>query len=423
MDAANRFINTRNLEAFVEKEYDRDISPIGTIQANTPIEFQIPGTSNFYVSLANSYFDIQCHVVLPDGGNIPNDATVGPVNLLSHSLFSNIELCLNGKQISEPTNHYQYRAYLETITNYSSTVLEKRHVIEGWTLDTAGQLAVTNGHQGANTGLLARHAWIAASRNVRFIFRPHLDLFHQDADIPPNTDIRIRLIPARDSFYLMAVANDIGYRLQIRNIRFWIRTREVSAACLIGHNQQLHSGLSFRITMPTVRMKTIAIPAGSQRCEYDNLYMGMLPHRILLAMVSDEHMNGTYMSNPFNFQHFTLNHIAIRVNGEQIPRVAYQPNFEQADSDYNREYLGTLSALDLDSDCERSLCINPQQWATGFTFFAFKLFPNQSQIHPSGSIRLEIRFANQTPNIVNIILLAESAGAIEIDKYKNILIS
>ena len=419
----NRFINTRNLEAFVEKEYDRDISPIATIQANTPIEFQVPGTSNFYVSLTNSYFDIQCNVVLPNGANLANDSSVGPVNLLPHALFSNIELHLNGKQISEPSNHYPYRAYLATITNYSSTVLKNRHVIEGWTMDTAGQLAITNGHQGANAGLLARHAWITTSRNVRFIFRPHLDLFHQDADIPPNTDIRIRLIPARDSFFLMAAANDIAYRLQIRNIRFWIRTREVSAACLIGHNQQLHSGLSFRITMPTVRMKTLAIPAGSQRCEFDNLYMGLLPHRILLAMVLDEHMTGTYMSNPFNFQHFTLNHIAIRVNGEQIPRVAYQPNFEDAVADYNREYLGTLSALDLDSDCDRSLCLNPLQWATGFTFFAFKLFPNQSQIFPSGSIRLELRFANQTANIVNIILLAESAGAIEIDKYKNILIS
>ena len=273
MAVENRFIYTRNLETFVEKEYDRDISPIATIQANTPIEFQIPGTSNFYVSLANSYFDIQCNVVLPDGANIANDSTVGPVNLLPHAIFSNIELCLNGKQISEPTNHYPYRSFLETLTNYSSTVLEKRHVIEGWTLDTAGQLGVTNGNQGANVGLIARHAWLAISRNVRFIFRPHLDLFHQDADIPPNTDIRIRLIPARNSFFLMAAGNDVAYRLQIRNIRLWLRTREVNAACLIEHNQQLHSGLSFRITMPTVRMKTLAIPAGSQRCEFDNLYM------------------------------------------------------------------------------------------------------------------------------------------------------
>ena len=423
METENRMISTRNLDSFVEKEYDRDISPIATIQANSPIEFQIPGSSNTYVSLTNSYFDIQCNIILPNGNNIPNDATVGPVNLLPHAMFSNIELQLNGKQLSEPTNHYPYRAYLGTLANYSGGVLERRHIIEGWTLDTAGQFAATDGHAGANEGLVARKAWITESRNIRFLFRPHLDLFHQDADIPTNTDIKIRLIPARDTFFLMAGVNNIAYHLQIRNIRFWLRTREISAACLLTHNQQLHSGHSFRITMPTVRMKTLSIPAGSQRCEFDNLYMGPLPHKILLAMVLDEHMTGTYMSNPFNFQHFSLNHLAIRVNGEQIPRVAYQPNFAADGADYNREYLGTLSALDLDSDCERTLCITPQQWAAGYTFFAFKLFPNQSQSQPTGSLRLELRFANQTQHIVNIILLAESAGAIEIDKYKNILIT
>ena len=423
MENDNRYIVTRNIEQFVEKEYDRDISPISTLQAGSPIEFQIPGSSNFYVSLANTYFDILCTVVAPDGANLPADATVGPVNLFPHALFSNIELHVNGKQISEPSNHYPYRAILETITNYSSHILEKRHGIEGWTMDTAGHLDITNAHEGDNVGLISRAMWIARSRSVRFLFRPHLDMFNQDSDIPPNTELRLRLIPARDNFFLMANTNDVAYRLVIRNIRLWVRTREVTAQCLIAHNQQLHSGLSFRILMPTVRMKTLAIPVGSQRCEYDNLYMGMLPHRILLAMVLDEHMSGTYTSNPFNFQHFTLNHIAIRVNGEQIPRVAYQPSFAAAAEDYNREYLGTLSALDMDTDCEKTLCLSPAQWAAGYTFFAFKLFPTQSQARPSGSIRLELRFENQTEHIINIVLLAESVAAIEIDKYKNVLIS
>ena len=48
METENRMISTRNLDGFVEKEYDRDISPIAAIQANSPIEFQIPGSSNSY---------------------------------------------------------------------------------------------------------------------------------------------------------------------------------------------------------------------------------------------------------------------------------------------------------------------------------------------------------------------------------------
>ena len=90
MQTENRFISTCDLDSYVEKEYDRDISPISAIQAGSPIEFQIAGCSNFYVALNKSYIDIQCQVQLPDGGNLPADATVGPANLFPHAMFSNI---------------------------------------------------------------------------------------------------------------------------------------------------------------------------------------------------------------------------------------------------------------------------------------------------------------------------------------------
>ena len=421
MDSSStRYILTQGLESCTEKEYDRDVSPLSAIHQGSPIEFQIPGTSIFYITLRDSYFDLQCQIVLPDGGNIPNDATVGPVNLIPHALFSNIELHLNGKQITEPTNHYPYRAYLETLTNYSTDVLDHRMILEGWTADTAGQFDVTNGHAGNNAGLITRAGWFAGSRVVRFLFQPHLDMFHQDSDIPPNTDIRIRLIPHRAAFYLMAGVNNIAYRIIITNMRIWLRTREVTSSCLLLHQSQLHSGSSFLIAMPSVHIKTLTIPANSLRQEFDNIYMGQLPHRILLAMVHDEHMSGQYGSNPFNLQHFGLSSLAIRVNGEQIPRVAYQPDFGD-EHDYKREFCSLLSALDLDHDTGRTLCLTPDQWAQGFTFFAFRLSPNHSSSQLSGSVRLEIRFSAANANIINIILLSESSSAIEIDKYKNVL--
>ena len=108
------YINT-NIDNFIEKDYDREINPVSAIHPGSPIDFQISGTNIFYISLRDSYFDIQFNVTLPNGADLAADAPVGPVNLLAHSLFSNIELSLNGKQVTEPTIHYQYRAYLETL--------------------------------------------------------------------------------------------------------------------------------------------------------------------------------------------------------------------------------------------------------------------------------------------------------------------
>ena len=413
------YINT-NIENFIEKDYDREFNPISALHPGSPIEFQISGTNIFYISLRDSYFDIQFNVTLPNGNDLPADAPLGPANLLAHSLFSNIEISLNGKQITEPTIHYQYRAYLETLANYSSYVQEKRLIMEGWLLDTPAQFGALSGLDGANLGLVARKVWIHQSRNARLLLRPRLDIFHQDCDLPPNTDVRIRLIPNRDQFYMITNGN-VHYRLNIQGIRFWIRTREVSGQCLLNHQQMLHTGLNYRIHMPSIRIKTLSIPTASLRQEFDNLYMGQLPHRIIMAMVLGEHMDGTYGSNPYFFQNFSLNYLVLRVNGELVPRNAYQPDF--VNIDYIRDYAQVLNALDLDSSTTNALCLSPSDWANGFSFFAFKLFPNQSQYRPAGSVRLEIRFAVQTPAVINIILLSESTGSIDIDKYKNILIN
>ena len=421
MDCSTSYISTQHIESSIEKEYERDFSPISALIPGAPIEFLISGTSLFYISLKDSYFDIQLKILLADNGNIADTATVGPANLVAHTLFSNIELYLNGKQITEPTNHYHYRAYMQNLLNTSKIEQENKLIMEGWIIDTSSQLNVADAAAGDNQGLRARRAWFAESRSHRFIFKPRLDLFNQDGDIPPNTDIRIRLIPNRDNVILMYTGGT-HFKILIQNIRFWARTHEVASNMLVTHQQQLHSGHCYRFGYPTISVKTLSVPTGTGRQEFDNLYLGPLPRRIIMVMLLSEHVSGTIGSNPFNFQNFNVNYLALRVNGELIPRQAYQPNFGPTE-DYIREYLQVLSALDLDGECSSSLCLTPNQWANGFTFFAFKLFNNHASIRPSGSVRLDIRFGTNTAGIITILLFAESEGSIEIDKYKNVIIS
>jgi hypothetical protein len=413
-------ISTTGIGPAIEKEYDRVFSPISALQHGMPIEFHVVGTSLFYISLKDSYFDIKFKITNPDGSNLDGAATVGPVNLVSHAIFKNIELSLNGKQISEPTNNYPYRAYIETLLNYTSNVQEKRLVVEGWAMDTAGHFAATNAHDGDNTALVSRKAWITTSHSVRMIFHPSLDIFHQDGDIPPNTDIKIRLLPNDETFFLMANVDNEAYHFSLQSIHFWARTHEVCSSYLLAQQAQLHSGLSYLIKMPSVKIKTLSIPTGSVRVELDNIYMGQLPHRIILGLVQADHMNGTWQSNPFHFQHYGVTSLMLKVNGEQIPRDGYNPLFTD-ETDYIRDYFQVLQALDLDTDTAHAFSLTPTEWASGSTLFAFKLFPNQSSLHRSGTVKLEMRFGAQTPHIITIILLSESTSSIEIDKYKNIL--
>jgi len=53
--------------------------------------------------------------------NEPIDAGdhVGPINLLLHSLFSEIDITLNDTLVTSSNNTYAYRSYLETVLSFS----------------------------------------------------------------------------------------------------------------------------------------------------------------------------------------------------------------------------------------------------------------------------------------------------------------
>ena len=57
--------------------------------------------------------------------------------------------------------------------------------------------------------------------------------------------------------------------------------------------------------------KTLNIPSRGTSYTFDNVFNGKLPDRLALAMVPNAAVIGSYSANPFNFQNFGLNYIAL----------------------------------------------------------------------------------------------------------------
>ena len=84
----------------------------------SPIEFDVSGTGDDYVDFANTMLYVKAKVTQSNGNNLATDTDVGPVNLFLHSLFSQVDISLNGTLITSSTNTYPYRAMLETLLSY-----------------------------------------------------------------------------------------------------------------------------------------------------------------------------------------------------------------------------------------------------------------------------------------------------------------
>jgi len=61
---------------------------------------------------------VRAKIVNLDGTNIDDATPVGPTNLSLHSLFSEVDISLNGTQVTTSTNTYPYRAMIETLLSY-----------------------------------------------------------------------------------------------------------------------------------------------------------------------------------------------------------------------------------------------------------------------------------------------------------------
>ena len=109
----------------IENVFNRKYAPLATIQHGAPIECMVKGSNDLYLDLNNSRLHVLAKITNADGSNIGAN-TAGPINLPLHSMFREISVKLNGRNVSDTSRLYQYRPYLETLLNFSKETQDTR---------------------------------------------------------------------------------------------------------------------------------------------------------------------------------------------------------------------------------------------------------------------------------------------------------
>ena len=117
-----------------------DYHPVSTLTDKGSIEFNILGSGEDYIDLTNTFLYLGMKITAADGANIADAATNGPVNLLIHSPFAQVDVALNDKLVSSLTNTYAYQAYLKTLLNYEKEAKKSQLTSVMWYKDIAGKM-------------------------------------------------------------------------------------------------------------------------------------------------------------------------------------------------------------------------------------------------------------------------------------------
>ena len=198
-------------------------------QGINPMEFVLPGVDAF-IDLSRSYFTMKLRLRKQNGTDLADGELLYPATNLAHPLIKQLTCHFNGT-LSPQNDSYAYKAYLETVLNYSD---KEGHTLlrpQGWfptqhdmmttgldfpTPLTANKLddATPHAHYTALSRTKKAAVLLSKQEQVPYqggavhtlVFKLHSELFHLNKPLVPGVEIKLRFMFNSPDFFLNGVA-------------------------------------------------------------------------------------------------------------------------------------------------------------------------------------------------------------------------
>jgi len=421
------FVSAPMTQTAIESSRMVEYRPISTLTSEGPIEFVIPGDTSEYIHPAYLYLYVRCRIQTAEGGNLAVAAAgppavagdiVAPVNNFLHSLFSQVDISLNDKVISSSSGTYPYRAYLETVLNYSGDASNTHLTSALWYKDTAGQF---NTLGNANTGFQQRTAYVTGSAQFEMMGRLYTDIASIDRILPNKVSLRVKLHRSKDAFCLMGAANS-NYRVHLDEVILYARRMDISADLALQLNTYMLKNTA-KLPLTRVETRVHTIPQNVSTYTLSNVFLGNVPKGLVIGFLANTAFNGQYNENPFQFQHFDLNQLQVQVGSKSYPPTALTPDF--ANNLFLPCYHTLFSGTGIFHQNEGHT-ITFHDYPNGYTLYAFILSPTSTlddttwDVVKDSPVNIKIGFTERLAQSITCVVYAQFDSLIQIDKDRNI---
>ena len=446
-----------------------DYAPLSSVEnANSAITFLIAGTDE-YIDLSKTILTVTGKITKKDGtskldGN--DQSNVAPVNNFLHSLFRQVDVYLNGKQVTPAMGTYAYRSYIETLLNYDVSAKQSQFSSALYYKDTPGQMekvgnlasSITLNYRTAqgtagvagekdaseklyvpesgNVGFAKRHQFI--KNGNRFVLSGPIfaDIFMTDRLLLNMMDLKVVLNRSSDAFSLMEIGNNpkIEPKVQLSDVVLKVRKVKVDQSVSDGVERMLKQTPAL-YPIRRVECKILTIPANLPNVRQDNIFSGIIPNSFVVGLVHVDATTGEYDKNPYNFQHFGVTSVSLTANGQEIP-------FKLLTLKYPKDANGKIdSANDTELDFDEAyntlfsgtgkiysnagLDITREDYPGGYALYAFDLTPDMCKSADyfntvqRGTLTLALTFGDSKDHAIGMVCYGDFENIIRIDSERN----
>ena len=448
-----------------------DYAPLSSVEnTDSPINFLVTGTDE-YIDLSKTILTVTGKIV-KDNESVLDSAyqtELAPVNNFLHSLFKQVDVYLNGKQVTPAMGTYAYRAYIETLLNYDASAKESQfssalyykdtatQMDEAGSLPSSKEIIYVKDHPNSgvtkdkfslpvpgtgNQGFAKRSKFIQNSKQFVLSGPIFADIFMTDRLLLNMMDLRVVLNRSSNGFCLMDLSNSsekdkphVKPKVQLSHVELKIRKVKLDQAVSDGIERMLKQTPAL-YPIRRVECKILTVPQGLPSTRQDNIFSGLIPKTFVVGFVTAKAAGGVYYKNPYNFAHFGVTSLSLTANGEEIPfkqltlKYPKKPNGEidttageddalDFDEAYNTLFSGTgkiysNAGLDIDRD----------DYPGGYALYAFDLTPDMcksSQYFNTvqrRSLSLALTFESQKDPLA-LVCYGDFENVIRIDAERN----
>lgn len=413
-------------QSAVEQVYFQEVSPTSQLSGNI-IDMEITGNHGMeYVDLKRSKLYVKAKIVKGNGESLTENEYVGPVNLFLQSMFSQVEVTMQGKLITSSTSHYPYKSMIQTLLSYGGGAKSTQLTSQLWLKDIPGHLDDADVNGGTNGALNKRSLYFAQSKTTDMEGRLCHDLFNLDRLILNQVSINVRLTKARPEFCLMTTEETPDFKVELIEVVLKACKCRINPAVIYGHAEILKT-INAKYPFTKTEVKQIAIAAETVNFEQDQLFQNTQPNRVVIGFVNALGAAGSFTKNPFNFQHFDINQIGLFVDNVPVTGNVMRLNFNATTGRtiipaFNNMFEVTDKWMhDTDNQLDRN------DFAGGYGLFCFEVSPqfgdegSYLNLLKQGNVRLQVQFGTALKEAVTCIVYAEYPGYFEINAARDVV--
>ena len=251
----------------------------------------------------------------------------------------------------------------------------------------------------------------------------HLDFMHQDRLIPNNVNMRLILTRFRQEFFMMSFVTDqTPFKITIESATLEVRRVKLAPSEQLRLERVLASPSGALIPITHVVVKNFTLGSGAATAEIDSMFVGQLPNKIFLFMVSNEAYSSKYTKNPFRFQDFGLTRCSLNVEGKQLPHKGI--NIDMSQNLWIEAYFSYI----------KNCGLYPYDWGNGVTkhqftggtmILGFDLTPDDGSegvayLTPRrfGTVKAHLGFKEGLTETVTLLAFATFDSTVSIDSNR-----